>query len=378
MRKRFHKNTLKRLTNRLSIFSEKSILIISTESWGAHFVSKHHYAVQLAKMGNKVYFLNPPNGDNKVEKKDGLPENLNIVSFSGTPGLRLMPTKIATTLQQRDARKLAELCETKFDLIWSFDNSRFYDLSVFRKCLKIAHIMDLAVDFHTQVHASSADYCFGVTREIVSRMGQYNPKSFFINHGFYPIELDAIQHNPSERKQVGYSGNLLLKFIDRKLVLSLVQAHPKVHFNFYGGHAKSNLSDGSDQEGVRFIENLKQEKNVHLHGALPRTDLMQALNNQDVLLLFYDAKKYAGACHNSHKILEYLSTGQEILSLPVLEYSHSKLINHAANHDEYLRGFEELLTKKTDANLHRDRIAYAADHTYIRQIERIQNIIDGE
>ena len=32
------------------------IFIISYESWGAMLMSKHHYAIQLSKDGNKVYF----------------------------------------------------------------------------------------------------------------------------------------------------------------------------------------------------------------------------------------------------------------------------------------------------------------------------------
>ena len=129
---------------------------------------------------------------------------------------------------------------------------------------------------------------------------------------------------------------------------------------------------------TQFIESLKQSKNAHLHGALPRAELLSALRAQDILLLFYDVERYAGACHNSHKILEYLSTGNEILSLPVLEYAQSSLISQAADRNAYLEKFEELLSTKTDIELQHDRIAYAADHTYIRQIERILNIIDGE
>ncbi len=46
----------------------KTILLISPESWGKSFVSKHHYAVELAKKGNIVYFLNPPSDTNQSLK----------------------------------------------------------------------------------------------------------------------------------------------------------------------------------------------------------------------------------------------------------------------------------------------------------------------
>src|SRR4030081_3223301 len=38
----------------------KTILLISPQGWGPMFLSKHHYAIELAKRGNTIYFLNPP------------------------------------------------------------------------------------------------------------------------------------------------------------------------------------------------------------------------------------------------------------------------------------------------------------------------------
>ena len=38
----------------------KKILLISPQAWGKMFVAKHHYAVELSRSGNEVYFLNPP------------------------------------------------------------------------------------------------------------------------------------------------------------------------------------------------------------------------------------------------------------------------------------------------------------------------------
>src|SRR6186713_730734 len=48
----------------------RTILIVSPQSWGKMYVSKHHYAIELANYGNKVYFLNPPQTDKK-EKMTG-------------------------------------------------------------------------------------------------------------------------------------------------------------------------------------------------------------------------------------------------------------------------------------------------------------------
>src|ERR1044072_3424593 len=53
----------------------KVVFIISYENWGKMLMSKHHYAIELGKAGNKVFFINRPDklkelrrGEVKVEK----------------------------------------------------------------------------------------------------------------------------------------------------------------------------------------------------------------------------------------------------------------------------------------------------------------------
>src|ERR1043165_2973102 len=38
----------------------KTIVILSTEPWGRMLLSKMHYAIELAELGNDVFFVNPP------------------------------------------------------------------------------------------------------------------------------------------------------------------------------------------------------------------------------------------------------------------------------------------------------------------------------
>jgi hypothetical protein len=51
----------------------KTALIVSPQAWGKMFISKHHYAVELSKLGYKVFFINPPK-----EKKIGSWCNISI------------------------------------------------------------------------------------------------------------------------------------------------------------------------------------------------------------------------------------------------------------------------------------------------------------
>lgn len=67
----------------------KTILLISPQSWGKMFLSKQHYAIELAKKGNKVYFLNPPN-ENSIQQT----EAIEIISSDISSNLFLINHKI--------------------------------------------------------------------------------------------------------------------------------------------------------------------------------------------------------------------------------------------------------------------------------------------
>ena len=65
---------------------DKVILIISPQPWYQLFVSKHHYAIELAKYGNTVYFLNPPDAS--------LKERVLIRPADAVPGLFIISHRV--------------------------------------------------------------------------------------------------------------------------------------------------------------------------------------------------------------------------------------------------------------------------------------------
>ncbi len=71
------------------------ILIISPEPWDAHFVSKHHYACELARRGHQVLFCGPPEarGPIRLEPVTDAPGDLHVVRAPRVArGLRFMPS----------------------------------------------------------------------------------------------------------------------------------------------------------------------------------------------------------------------------------------------------------------------------------------------
>jgi len=112
--------------------TDKNILIVSPEPWDHIFVSKHHYATHLAKRGNQVYFLNPPTGVFKLQQTDY--QCVETIDYKGfLPGLKYFPSFIIRWLTRRVFDQLEQLSGVEFDIIWSFDNSVFYQFDAYLK-----------------------------------------------------------------------------------------------------------------------------------------------------------------------------------------------------------------------------------------------------
>src|SRR5947208_1346282 len=148
----------------------KNILLISPEPLDHIFVSKHHYATHLAKRGNKIFFLNPPGNFDSISNTHF--EGVYSVSYQGFPaGIRFYPSFLQKKIIKRKFNHLQRECNIRFDIIWSFDNSVFFDFSALPShVIKISHIVDLNQDFQTQKAAITADYCFCTTEAIKHRL----------------------------------------------------------------------------------------------------------------------------------------------------------------------------------------------------------------
>ena len=101
----------------------ESVLLISPESWGQNYVSKHHFAVELANKGIKVYFLNSPTSRFSINE---VMDNLFVIDYEiKFRGLRWFPDFLSAVLIKKEVKNLEKLTETNFDVIWNFDSSRF-------------------------------------------------------------------------------------------------------------------------------------------------------------------------------------------------------------------------------------------------------------
>jgi len=188
-----------------------------------------------------------------------------------------------------------------------------------------------------------------------------------------------------EKRRIGYTGNLLRVGMDTHLGRTIISAHPEIEFHFWGPHSQdgNNVSSGeAPADLLEFIEFLKGQPNVLLHGVKEQSALAAALAEMDGFLFLYSAAKDLNGASNSHKLLEYLSTGKPVISTYVSNYAGTNLLEMGGRTEE--DGLPLLFKEVTD-NLgiyssperQQQRIRFALDNTYRRQVVRIREFIEA-
>ncbi|WP_258101575.1 glycosyltransferase [Marinoscillum pacificum] len=349
-------------------FKHKNILIISPEPWHHIHVSKHHYALELAKNDAHVFFLNPPT--HVWQCQNTSQDNLKVVDYSGFwPGLYRLPGVFRRANQRAVLRKLKELVQCHFDIVWSFDNSVFYDMEVFGSAFKISHIVDLSQDFQTARAARSADLCLGVIPKIVDRLRRYNDNTYLIKHGvhIYPCSEQVTLPGDGKVKAL-YFGNLKMPHLDWSLLRNAAMTHAEVDFVLLGSGHESVPADVSSL------------LNVHLLYPVPSEDLSCYMNAADILLLFYQKEYYMNYA-SPHKMMEYLSSGKPIVASYTADYKqHEDLIQMARTQEEWLEELAktiDLQEKGEEQSLATRRISLCYSNAYDQKVGYIGGLISS-
>ena len=376
----------------------KTILVLSPQSWGKMLISKHHYALELAKRGNRVYYLNPPENDHWSLKEgksritiSSLPENENLFLVQQQLYfpylLKFHSRPVYNFLVKKQIRDIIRVINQPLDIVWSFDLGNLFPLRFFDdKFIRVFHPVDEPRDRHEILSGVGADILFSVTSEIIGKFAFSGVTSHFINHGL-PDEFlteEPRRSNKNKQLQTGMSGNLVRPDLDRKTLLQIIRENPDIVFNFYGSYTAghSNIGAADDKETNAFIQTLQELKNVRLHGVLGTEDLARELNRMDVLLICYDIKLDQSKGTNYHKVMEYLSTGKVIISNNITTYqAYPNLVCMVPSRSDNmgLPGlFKETINQIDQYNseeLMQERRAFAHNNTYRKQLDRISELI---
>jgi hypothetical protein len=366
------------------IFSDKKILIISPEPWGVNHISKHHYALALIKKGNTVYFLNPPA---KTDRINEIEERLYIIDYKlPLRGANRLPYFFANIINKISAAKILKLANTNFENVFSFDPFRFQNPSVFGKNLtKIYYAADLHHTPQERILIANCQLTVSVSKSILARFEVCKQPLQFINHAISETFAEKArerllkdeQNELSSDIKCGYVGNLLSRYIDYESLIDIVASNPKVKFYFIGPYQQNNLG-GDENEFASRINTLKSLENVNLMGSRKPAEVCKIIQDMDMFLMTYNADKYPAEVSNSHKLMEYLSTGKTIVANRTMTYesaSHKDLIIMSESNHQLPKLFQETIEKLDDYNsplFIKKRIKFALENTYSKQIEKLE------
>jgi hypothetical protein len=374
---------------------DKNILIISPNEWGRMRVSKHHYAVELARLGNTVFFLNPPDSSGapavRIEPEGEL-DSLFLVSYRPffPTVLRFRFRRAYDLLMSWQIGRIVRALGVPLDLVWCFDPNLYSDLRRFGSQVRLFHVVD-QVEYGYQIDvARSADLVAAVADPILDRFSDLSVPRAFVNHGlgesFLDIaeersQVDGYAHGPVIR--VGYVGNLFSTHLDREVFARIVESHPTVEFHLWGPvrYDDSNVSGTHSEDTARFLGFLESRPNVRLRGVQPPARYSRELMEMDLFLMCYDVQTDPNGGSNSHKLLEYLSTGRVVVSNRVSTYADDRdlirMVPDATNErlPELFASTLAMLDELNRAELQAYRARFALSHSYANQVKKIEDLL---
>ena len=360
---------------------DKVILIISPQPWDGLFVSKHHYAIELARRGNTVYFLNPPKLQNEkiiVEKTSYA--NLYCVSYRTWLPLKLRFhfEYIYSQLMKIEVNKIVNYLNCRIDILWCFDPNLYLNLNWFKATFNIYHPVDFLKSRMQYDIGKSAHVIFSVASNILDSLDGIETPKYFINHGLSNVfGKQKLENAKNTKLKFAYIGNLLILGLDIITLTELVRTHPSISFSFYGPYESYK---SSSQSIIRFIEFLKEAPNVTLYGKVSPDKLKEQISQYDGFLICYNLNLDLNQSFNSHKILEYLSAGKVIVSNKIKMYEEEDIIEMCVHDDnsDYMDKFDDVVRNIEEYNSKEkqdQRRKYAFDNTYDKQIDRIEKLI---
>ncbi|KAA3649603.1 MAG: hypothetical protein DWP98_06720 [Bacteroidetes bacterium] len=368
-------------------FKEKSILLLSPQSWNHLWVSKHHFAIELANLGNLVYYFSPP--------EHGLLPIIKLKRYEASKNLFLVEIKIPLPLILRHKftslyKKLIKFLinrfvkknQVKIDVIWDFDvNNTFYlseKESVYQNSIKIFQPVDLNTGH--RFYGKSPDIILSVSDSILNQYSYLKTKSHNLGHSVSPVfNRGTYKFKDKESLSFGFAANFNKPFIDWETIALLSDSFPEHQFYLFGPFSLENTM--SNFSKANFMMLLKRV-NVHFVGSLAKEVLAKQFHEMDGLFMFYNKYKNENNNSNSHKILEYLITGKPIITNSLKYYKDKDELITMTDEDAkpenillvFSRFVKELPKLSTNEKQYY-RTSYASKFTYLSQIKEIERLI---
>ena len=361
-------------------------------------LSKMHYALEMAELGDKVYFVNPPQ---KLKQRKLAVLNTSIkksgIIFIDTKSLQFslflrynlfFLYRYVSRLYIKAIRKIIGI---KIDEVWCFDPNTYVNLRDFKAGKTYSMLYDLYSGKPVETSILSADLFVTVSKHLLDSYSHLTIPKMLMQHGlgkhFSALASDRLRLNSFELQgkgkiKIGYVGNLLRGGIDMEMARKIIKGHPDKEFHFWGPYSVLNNNVVRNdtiipESSAALISFLQEQDNVFLHGVKEQQELATEIQQMDAFLFLYQNKKDLNSASNSHKLMEYLSTGKVIVSTFVSNYADSNLLvmSKESNPEDLFELFQKVVTNLSfynSADNQKERVVFALGNSYKQQIERIR------
>lgn len=352
--------------------------LISPQTWSGFKVSKHHYAVALAGRGWRVVFINPPAKLGRIGaiKVDNT-EIDNVVSVNYQPffpySLKFRSRGLFDKLMCLQALVIRQKMG-KPDLVWDFDNAyQFRDLRAFGAATTIFHLVD-DVGRHG-LGDKHADHFLALHPRFLENAGGPVRDNYVIGHGLGAMHVAAkpehyVSATNSASPHIGLVANLGAEWLDWAAVAEMVSRHPEARFTFWGPLPKVSCTPA-------ILQTVISAKNATFPGLTSPEDIIAQSVDVDIWLLPFLSEKFEGGCPvDSHKVLEYLSTGKVVLMSWLEAYQGNSLVSMSDSPEsrDLPERLDQLLCDLTVVNASEvceARRSYALARSYERRLDQI-------
>ena len=358
-------------------------------------MSKHHYAIELARRGNKVYFINGPDRQKKLKRGQVQVSPTKFAQVYSVEHRLMHPfffkhkfRLVYNFLTGLHIKKIIRTIGVRPDIVYSFDAGDNLSLSFFSKnAFAIYMPVDGPFNHVYELNAgNAADIIISVTSRILERYNHIEVPKLLINHGVSDV---FINESPCQQEnnpiRIGYSGSLVRNDLDIAFFEKIIGDHPSKIFEFWGENdptsSSIHLLQDVSESTKQFLSFLRGSPNVVLHGAVTSEKLAKGLKQVDALLIAYNIRND----QNHHKVLEYLGTGKVIVSSYMSSYSSLpgliEMVRPNEGTEQLIAVFDRIILNLAEFNTidkQNTRINYAKQFTYKKQVSLIQQFISSK
>ena len=275
----------------------KNVLLISPNKWGDIHLSKHLYAMELAKIGYKVFFLNPPSRSiSKIYEVKKIKENLNVINYKLLiPGrLKEIMPKIYYIYMIWVVNRISKLLDEKIFMTIDFSTTLTFSQTkknYFKSTLNIFFPVDITDKNYCKKSNLIADIYFSVSKLFLSSVNTENKKCYVLGHSLCNEMADLEPYKIKSKKtiKVGYVGSLFTYFVNYALLIKLIKKFSNTEFHFIGPYKKSdkynNLGVASDFSNQ--IEVLRSLPNTFFYGVKNKIEIINICKDFEAMLICY-------------------------------------------------------------------------------------------